>query len=143
MSELTEYDCFWGQRSDQGGDNIIEEEITNEVQSLLTERTQAHTLFDAAGVEHSGQTLVDRVRLALMDREDALEIAKQKVIRNRKLEAIAERGPKLKVVDGDLWLSFDDSALISVEAIIGGRGPIVKKNVRKWKDRVIAELENA
>lgn len=48
--------------------------------------------------------------------------------------------PKLRVVDGDVWLSFDDAALISVEAIIGGRGPVVKKNVRKWRDSVLADL---
>ena len=57
---------------------------------LLDEIRQAHALFDEAGIEHSGQTMVDRVRLALQAREDALEVAKQKVIRNRKLEAIAE-----------------------------------------------------
>lgn len=60
----------------------------------------------------------------------------------RKLEAVVERGPKVKIVDGDVWLSFGDQALVSVEALIGGRGPIVQKNVRKWRDNVLADLED-
>lgn len=60
----------------------------------------------------------------------------------RNLEAVAERGSEVRVVDGDVWLSFGGEALISVEAIIGGRGPVVKQNVRKWRDNIVADLED-
>ena len=62
----------------------------------------------------------------------------------RKLEAIVERGPEIRIADGDVWLSFGKYAQVSVEALIEGRGrgPIVKKNMKKWRDDILADLED-
>lgn len=52
----------------------------------------------------------------------------------------AEKYPQVKISDGDAWLIFPD-AMISIEGIcrFGAPGPIVKRNLRKWRDGVVSE----
>ena len=97
---------------------------------------------DKKDLQKRNRKLEDAVQEGDQRFSDLQDEHKDALDRNRELEATVERGPKLKIVDGDVWLSFDESALISVEAIIGGRGPIVKRNARKWRDGVLADLEN-
>jgi len=46
--------------------------------------------------------------------------------------------PGIKISDGDVWLIFPN-VTISIEAICegGARGPIVKKNLRAWRDKAL------
>ncbi len=49
-----------------------------------------------------------------------------------------EKGPSIKISDGDVWLIFPDT-LISIEAICNGSpGPIVQRNLRKWRDKILS-----
>ena len=49
--------------------------------------------------------------------------------------------PSVKVSDGDVWLVFPD-ALLSIEGIcsFGAPGPIVKRNLRKWRDALLESV---
>ena len=51
-----------------------------------------------------------------------------------------EQKPSIKMSDGDVWLVFPD-AILSIEGIcnFGAPGPIVKRNLRKWRDALLAE----
>ncbi len=46
--------------------------------------------------------------------------------------------PGIKVSDGDVWLIFPNT-MISIEGIcrFGAPGPIVKRNLRKWRDEIL------
>ena len=48
-------------------------------------------------------------------------------------------GLDVQISDGDVWLHFPDAA-ISIEGIcrFGAPGPIVKKNLRAWRDKALA-----
>lgn len=52
--------------------------------------------------------------------------------------------PGVKISDGDVWLIFPD-AMISIESICNSRapGPIVKRNLRAWRDKALAAEEEA
>ena len=52
------------------------------------------------------------------------------------LLAECERRPSIKIADGTVWLVFPN-AIISIDAIGVGRGPIVKKNLRTWRDKIL------
>lgn len=54
------------------------------------------------------------------------------------LEAELKLRPSVKLSDGDVWLVFPN-ATISIEGIIqsGRPGPIVTRNLRKWRDELI------
>jgi hypothetical protein len=53
-------------------------------------------------------------------------------------------GLEIRISDGTVWLHFPNAA-ISIESIyrFGGPGPIVKKNLRAWRDKVLAGEEEA
>ena len=48
-------------------------------------------------------------------------------------EAENERRPDVKVSDGDVWLVFPN-ATVSIEHICSHSGPLVRSNLRKWRD---------
>ncbi|KKM17851.1 hypothetical protein LCGC14_1671600 [marine sediment metagenome] len=48
----------------------------------------------------------------------------------------AERLPGIKIADGTVWLVFP-GATISIDAIGARRGPIVGKNLRTWRDKIL------
>ena len=52
------------------------------------------------------------------------------------LQRQVERLPGIKIADGTVWLVFP-GAIISIDAIGAGRGPIVKKNLRAWRDKIL------
>ena len=49
-----------------------------------------------------------------------------------------EQKPDIKISDGDVWLVFPD-VMLSIEGIckFGTPGPIVKRNLRKWRDALL------
>ena len=51
-----------------------------------------------------------------------------------------EQRPSIKVSDEDVWLIFP-SVMISIEGICksGMPGPIVRRNLRRWRDDVLAK----
>lgn len=53
------------------------------------------------------------------------------------LETLKER-PAIKVSDGDVWLVFPDT-MVSIEGIcrMGAPGPIVKRNLRRWRESIL------
>lgn len=55
-----------------------------------------------------------------------------------------ERLPEVKISDGDVWLIFAD-AMISIESICNSRapGPIVRRNLRAWRDKALVTEEEA
>ena len=48
-------------------------------------------------------------------------------------------GLEIRISDGDVWLHFPNAA-ISIEGICNSRapGPIVKRNLRAWRDKALA-----
>ena len=54
-----------------------------------------------------------------------------------------EQSPSIKVSDGDVWLVFPDAS-VSIEGLLTGgtRGPIVKKNIRKWRDALLTKEQS-
>ena len=58
------------------------------------------------------------------------------------LEQRVEGLPGVKISDGDVWLIFPNT-MISIEGICryGAPGPIVKRNLRAWRDKALAEEE--
>lgn len=45
--------------------------------------------------------------------------------------------PSIKISDGDVWLVFPD-AMISLDRILLSKpGPIVERNLRKWRDGIL------
>ena len=54
-----------------------------------------------------------------------------------------ETNLSVKVSDGDAWLVFPNAAL-SIEGIckFGAPGPIVKRNLREWRDAYLEQAEN-
>lgn len=53
------------------------------------------------------------------------------------IDVLRER-PAIKMSDGDVWLVFPD-ATVSIEGICRSRGPgpIVKRNLRKWREGIL------
>ena len=51
--------------------------------------------------------------------------------------------PSVKVSDGDVWLVFPNT-LISIEGICssGAPGPIVKRNLKQWRDALLTKEAN-
>ena len=60
------------------------------------------------------------------------KLAKEIEALQRQVEGL----PGIKIADGTVWLVFP-GAIISIDAIMGGRGPIVKKNLRAWRDNTL------
>ena len=58
--------------------------------------------------------------------------------RIKELQRQMEILPSIKIADGTVWLVFP-GAIISIDAIGAGRGPIVKKNLRKWRDTLLEQ----
>ena len=58
----------------------------------------------------------------------------------RALQVERDALPGIKISDGDVWFIFPN-AMISIEGIcrFGAPGPIVKKNLRAWRDKFILE----
>ncbi len=56
--------------------------------------------------------------------------------------AALEQRVEIKISDGDVWLVFPDT-MISIEGIcrFGAPGPIVKRNLRRWRDEALAKEE--
>ena len=63
---------------------------------------------------------------------------------NRQFEEIqalqrqVKRLPSIKIADGTVWLVFPN-AMINIDSIGARRGPIVKKNLRAWRDKILEE----
>ncbi len=96
----------------------MSEQMPDEMEMLQMaheEIATAHALFDAATIEHSGQTLVDRIRLLIADRDSIREVAKQKVIRNRKLEAVVEAAEEHSLWNDDETLKELRKTLVDLE----------------------------
>lgn len=53
-------------------------------------------------------------------------------------EALRKQNPKVQISDGDVWLHFPYASL-SIEGIckFGMPGPIVRRNLRKWRDALL------
>ena len=51
---------------------------------------------------------------------------------------VQKDAPSTKISDGDVWLIFPD-AMLSIEGICssGAPGPIVKRNLKKWRDALL------
>lgn len=69
-----------------------------------------------------------------------MEIADAKAL-EAKLEAL-ERGLTIKISDGDVFLVFPDT-MISIEGMcrFGMLGPIVRQNLRTWRDEILATAQ--
>ena len=57
----------------------------------------------------------------------------------RTLQVERDALPGIKISDGDVWFIFPN-AMISIDGIcrFGAPGPIVKKNLRAWRDKALA-----
>lgn len=55
-------------------------------------------------------------------------------------EALREQKPTVQISDGDVWLHFPGASL-TIEGIckFGQPGPIVRRNLRKWRDALLAK----
>ncbi|KKK68677.1 hypothetical protein LCGC14_2941650 [marine sediment metagenome] len=66
---------------------------------------------------------------------------REAIQRSEALEARLSKmdGLEIRISDGDVWLHFPNAA-ISIEGIcrFGAPGPIVKKNLRAWRDEALA-----
>lgn len=107
----------------------------------LSERMRELKDKDSAWTLTIGLVLIWADEVAQLENNYAEAVTDYHDIR-RKLQAengvLRERSPKVQISDGDVWLHFPYASL-SIEGIckFGVPGPIVRRNLRKWRDALL------
>ena len=87
--------------------------------------------------EHEWSEGIDREFVCMKLECDARLTMEQAKSRLNEYETRKER-PSIKISDGDVWLVFPNTT-ISIEGIcrFGTPGPIVKRNLREWREGIL------
>lgn len=117
-------------------DGFIDIKLTGDMDILAKNRRllAANERLEAriAALEAVGAEAMDRY-VDAAEKNDALYELEAE---NAALQNQLERLPSIKIADETVWLVFP-GAIISIDAIGAGRGTIVKKNLRAWRDKIL------